>query len=154
MAKYFTYDSDNWFDYGDEETYALKECFADNRCLCGIMIWSIDYNAEIGGRGGKNNYSFLQSATVIPMGHITVLSGVTFTVDSPAATDTLGLPDDGNQNTPVGPGTENCSPCSFFRLIASAAGLVGLEVRFSSQLTRLLLWISHCWLALFRVNPF
>ena len=53
------------------------------------------------------------------MGHITVLSGATFTVDSPAATNTLGLPDDGNQNTPVGPGTENCSPCNFFRLIAS-----------------------------------
>ena len=38
MAKYFTYDSDNWCGYGDEETHALKECFADNRCLYGIII--------------------------------------------------------------------------------------------------------------------
>ncbi|OCK87742.1 uncharacterized protein K441DRAFT_682379 [Cenococcum geophilum 1.58] len=88
-------------------------------CLCGIIIWSIDYNAETGGGGGINNYIFSQSSTAIPVGHITVLSGAIFTVGSPAVTDTLGLPDDGNQNTPVGPGTENCSSCSFFRLIAS-----------------------------------
>ena len=66
-----------------------------------------------------NNYTFPQSATVIPMGHITIPSGATSMVDSLAATDILGLPDDGNQNTPVGPGAENCNSCSFFHLITS-----------------------------------
>ena len=119
MVKNFTYDNGNWLGYDDEETYALRGCFANNRCLCGIMIWLIDYNAETGGGGGMNNYTFPQSATVIPMGHITIPSGATSMVDSLAATDILGLPDDGNQNTPVGPGAENCNSCSCFRLITS-----------------------------------
>jgi chitinase len=38
MVKYFTYAKDSWIAYDDEETYAMKEAFANNRCLGGIMI--------------------------------------------------------------------------------------------------------------------
>jgi GH18 family chitinase len=38
MVKYFTYAGDSWIAYDDEETYAMKEAFANNRCLGGIMI--------------------------------------------------------------------------------------------------------------------
>jgi hypothetical protein len=52
MVKYFTYGGgDSWIGYDDEETYAMKEAFANDRCLGGIMIWSIDFDAETGGVG-------------------------------------------------------------------------------------------------------
>lgn len=53
MIKYFTYGGDSWIGYDDEETYAMKEAFANDRCLGGIMIWSIDFDAETGGVGNE-----------------------------------------------------------------------------------------------------
>jgi chitinase len=38
MVKYFTYAKDSWIAYDDEETYAMKEAFANNRCLSDLMI--------------------------------------------------------------------------------------------------------------------
>lgn len=52
MVKYFTYDKgSSWIGYDDKDTFALKQAFANDRCLGGIMIWSIDFDAETGGSG-------------------------------------------------------------------------------------------------------
>jgi chitinase len=51
MVKYFTYAGDNWIGYDDADTFVMKQRFANDRCLGGIMIWSIDFDAETGGRG-------------------------------------------------------------------------------------------------------
>jgi hypothetical protein len=55
MVKYFTYSGNSWIGYNDEETFALKRAFANDRCLGGIMIWSIDFDAEVGGDGGGDD---------------------------------------------------------------------------------------------------
>ncbi|OSS48704.1 hypothetical protein B5807_07143 [Epicoccum nigrum] len=122
MVKYFKYAGDSWVGYDDAETYAMKEAFANNRCLGGIMIWSIDFDDSTGGGIGLDNpngYKSPQSATVIPMPHTTVPAGQTFTLGSGAATDIPRLPNGGAQNVPSGPGSDKCSQCSFFRLITS-----------------------------------
>jgi hypothetical protein len=51
MGKYFKYGGDSWIGYDDEETYALEQASANERCLGGTMIWSIDFDAETGGVG-------------------------------------------------------------------------------------------------------
>jgi len=117
MVKYFTYDENSWVGYDDEETYAMKEAFANERCLGGIMIWSVDFDASVGGGGAANGHISPELATVIPMPHTTVPAGATLTVDSGVSTDVAGLPIAGSQNTPRGP--EDCQRCSFFRLITS-----------------------------------
>jgi GH18 family chitinase len=48
MVKYFTYGGDSWIAYDDEETYALKESFANNRCLGGIMICRCYSSGKVG----------------------------------------------------------------------------------------------------------
>jgi GH18 family chitinase len=53
MVKYFKYGAGNWVGYDDEETYALEEAYASSNCLGGLMIWSVDFDAETGG----GNYS-------------------------------------------------------------------------------------------------
>lgn len=55
MVKYFTYGTNSWVGYDDEETYALKLQLANDRCLGGTMIWSIDFDAETGGGGSQIN---------------------------------------------------------------------------------------------------
>ena len=50
MVKYFTYAGDSWVGYDDDETLALKESFANSLCLGGLMIWSIDYDAQAGAQ--------------------------------------------------------------------------------------------------------
>jgi chitinase len=50
MVKYFTYAGDSWVGYDDQETLALKESFANSLCLGGLMIWSIDYDAQAGAQ--------------------------------------------------------------------------------------------------------
>jgi chitinase len=118
MVKYFTYKGNSWVGYDDADTYALKEAYANGRCLGGIMIWSIDFDDETGiGLVDGNDYKSPESATVIPMAHTTVPAGQTFTLGSGAATDIPRLPAGGNQNTPQGP--PSCEQCSFFRLITS-----------------------------------
>ncbi|KAF1942660.1 hypothetical protein EJ02DRAFT_345196 [Clathrospora elynae] len=120
MVKYFTYGGGSWVGYDDAQTYALKEAFADDHCLGGIMIWSINFDDATGiGLGGANNFTSPESATVIPMTHTTVPRGQTFTLDPGVATDLPRLPNGGNQNTPQGPGADKCEQCSFFRLITS-----------------------------------
>jgi chitinase len=120
MVKYFTYGGDSWVGYDDVETYALKEAFADDHCLGGIMIWSIDFDDGTGvGLGDANDYKSPESATIIPMAHTTVPVGQTFTLGSGAATDIPRLPNGGTQNSPQGPGPSKCEQCSFFRLITS-----------------------------------
>ena len=133
MVKYFTYQGNSWVGYDDAETYAMKESFANQYCLGGIMIWSIDFDDETGvGLGAANDYKSPESATIIPMAHTTVPSGGTFTLNSGAATDVPRLPNSGNQNSPQGPGAANCQQCSFFRLITSTCcgtgGSVGNSV--------------------------
>jgi chitinase len=118
MVKYFTYGGNNWVGYDDEDTYAMKELYADSRCLGGIMIWSIDFDATVGGGGGLNNCTSPESATVIPMAHTTVATKATFTVTNPIATDINQLPPGTKQNVGQCP-SQNCLSCSFFRLITS-----------------------------------
>ncbi|KAF6841708.1 hypothetical protein CPLU01_00380 [Colletotrichum plurivorum] len=119
MVKYFTYSGNSWVGYDDEETYALKRAVADDLCIGGTMIWSIDFDAETGGGGAENEYASPESATIIPMAHTTVAPGATFTLGQGAATDVVRLPKGGDQNTPSGPGPDNCGSCGFFRLITS-----------------------------------
>lgn len=114
MVKYFTYDNDSWIGYDDKETYALKEGLANNRCLGGTMIWSVDFNADERGGQLANSYISPDNATVVPMAHTTVPSGSTFTIDA-----ITSLPNNGDQNSPQGPGPSNCSRCSFFRRVPS-----------------------------------
>lgn len=138
MVKYFTYAGDSWVGYDDAETYALKEAFADDHCLGGIMIWSIDFDDKTGlGLGDANEYKSPQSATVIPMAHTTVPRGQTFTLGPGVATDILRLPNGGNQNSPVGPGASKCEEYSFFRLITSTCygtgGSVGNPIIIPAQ---------------------
>ncbi|KAK5994507.1 Killer toxin subunits alpha/beta-like protein [Cladobotryum mycophilum] len=106
MVKYFTYDEKSWVGYDDEETYAMKQSFADERCLGG-------------GGGDANKYISPNSATIIPMAHTTVAPGATLTIKGDVATDVAGLPHDGNRNSPKGPGPDKCGSCSFFRHITS-----------------------------------
>jgi chitinase len=117
MVKYFTYDRDSWIGYDDTETFEMKQAFANSRCLGGLMYWSVDFDANYGGKGLYNGYKSPESATVIPMAHTTVPPKATFTVDAGAGSDILKLPNGGNQNQPQGPA--KCSKCSFFRLITS-----------------------------------
>ena len=77
---------------------------------------------------GANNKTSPESATVIPMAHITVPRGQTFTLNPGAATDLPRLPHDGNQNTLQGPGADKCQQCSFFRLITSTCCGIGGSV--------------------------
>lgn len=119
MVKYFTYAGSSWVGYDDSETLEMKRAFAEENCLGGTMIWSIDFDPETGGGEGPNENVSPESATVIPMAHTTVPRGSTFTLGLGAATDLPALPHDGNQNTPKGPGEAKCSSCSFFRLITS-----------------------------------
>jgi chitinase len=52
MVKYFTYyKGSSWIGYDNVDTFALKQGYAIDRCLGGIMIWSIDFDTETGGRG-------------------------------------------------------------------------------------------------------
>lgn len=54
------------------------------------MIWSIDFDDEMGGGIGlpnPNGYKSPESATVIPMAHTTVPRGQTFIIDQVASTD-------------------------------------------------------------------
>jgi chitinase len=100
MVKYFTYKGNSWVGYDDADTYALKEAYANDRCLGGIMIWSIDFDDETGiGLVDGNDYKSPESATVIPMAHTTVPAGQTFTLGSGAATDIPRLPAGGNLRT-------------------------------------------------------
>ena len=119
MVKYFTYAGSSWVGYDDSETLEMKRAFAEENCLGGMMIWSIDFDPETGGGEGPNENVSPESATVIPMAYTTVPRGSTFTLGLGAATDLPALPHDGNQNTPKGPGEAKCSSCSFFRLITS-----------------------------------
>ena len=48
MVKQLSYDTDQWIGYDDEETFALKIQYADNACLGGTMIWSIDFDSGAG----------------------------------------------------------------------------------------------------------
>ncbi|KAK1566167.1 glycoside hydrolase superfamily [Colletotrichum navitas] len=104
MVKYFTYSGNSWVGYDDDETFAMKRAFADEHCLGGTMIWSIDFDARTGGGGEANEYQSPESASIIPMAHTTVEPGATFTLG-----DIVGLPLDGSQNSPLGP--EKTSTC-------------------------------------------
>jgi chitinase len=92
MVKYFTYSGDSWVGYDDKETYAMKEAFANDRCIGGIIIWSVDFDAETGGGDPGNTHRSPESATVIPISHTTVPRGATLTVNSGVAIDVVGLP--------------------------------------------------------------
>ncbi|KAF6823885.1 carbohydrate-binding module family 18 protein [Colletotrichum musicola] len=118
----------SWVGYDDEETYALKRAVANDLCIGGTMIWSIDFDAETGGGGAENEYASPESATIIPMAHTTVAPGATFTLGQGAATDVVKLPKGGDQNTPSGPGPDNCGSRGFFRLITSTCCGVGGSV--------------------------
>ncbi|KAF2032665.1 hypothetical protein EK21DRAFT_86973 [Setomelanomma holmii] len=76
-----------------------------------IMIWSIDFDKETGlGLGAGNEHKSPQSATINPMAHTTVSRGQTFTLGSGAATDVPRLLNNGNQNSPQGPGASKYIP--------------------------------------------
>ncbi|UNI18707.1 Chitinase [Purpureocillium takamizusanense] len=47
MVKYFTYGGgSNWVGYDDHETLEMKRAFAEESCLGGTMIWSVDFDTE------------------------------------------------------------------------------------------------------------
>lgn len=48
MIKQIVYDDDQWMGYDDNETIALKTKWADENCLGGTAIWSIDFNSGPG----------------------------------------------------------------------------------------------------------
>lgn len=50
MVQYVTYAGDSWVGYDGQETLAMKEKFANSLCLGGLMIWSIDFDAEAGAK--------------------------------------------------------------------------------------------------------
>jgi hypothetical protein len=60
MYKYMTHYGDglNVVAYDDAETYKMKMEYANDRCLGGTMVWSVDFDAESGGdysaKGGNN----------------------------------------------------------------------------------------------------
>lgn len=41
-VKWFTWDSNQWASYDDEETLPHKKDLANDRCLGGLMVWAID----------------------------------------------------------------------------------------------------------------
>ncbi|KAH8895965.1 pectin lyase-like protein [Thozetella sp. PMI_491] len=84
-----------------------------------VMAW-------LGSAGGGSNsgsggvkYRSPISATVIPLSATTVPKGSTFTMDRPAASEVVSLPNDGNQNQPKGPGGSKCGTCDLARAISS-----------------------------------
>lgn len=48
MVKQISWDGNQWMGYDDAETIAMKTGFANNRCLGGTMIWSIDFDSGSG----------------------------------------------------------------------------------------------------------
>lgn len=40
--KYVAYNETQWVSYDDDETIALKQAFANSRCLGGTMVWAMD----------------------------------------------------------------------------------------------------------------
>ncbi|KAH7091907.1 hypothetical protein FB567DRAFT_557562 [Paraphoma chrysanthemicola] len=121
MVKYFKYAGDSWVGYDDADTFAMKEAYANNRCLVrryNDLVCRFDDETGV-GLGAANGFKSPESATVIPMAHTTVPRGQTFTINAAAATDVPRLSNDGMQNVPAGPGDDQCQQCSFFRLITS-----------------------------------
>ncbi|KAI0888397.1 glycosyl hydrolases family 18-domain-containing protein [Annulohypoxylon maeteangense] len=41
-VKWITWDSNQWVSYDDDDTFAQKKSFANDRCLGGMMVWAID----------------------------------------------------------------------------------------------------------------
>ncbi|KAI1734037.1 glycosyl hydrolases family 18-domain-containing protein [Xylaria scruposa] len=41
-VKWITWNNDQWISYDDDDTFAQKKSFADDRCLGGLMVWAID----------------------------------------------------------------------------------------------------------------
>lgn len=48
MIKQIVYDDNQWIGYDDNDTIALKTEWADQNCLGGTAIWSIDFNSGAG----------------------------------------------------------------------------------------------------------
>lgn len=70
-----------------------------------VMAW---LGSASGGQSRGVIYRSPTSATVIPLSATTVPRGSTFTIDRPAASDVISIPNDGNQNQPRGPGATKC----------------------------------------------
>lgn len=45
-VKYFTYNTDQWVSYDDDETLQMKVDFAQEKGLLGLMIWAIDLDTK------------------------------------------------------------------------------------------------------------
>ncbi|KAI2464656.1 glycosyl hydrolases family 18-domain-containing protein [Annulohypoxylon bovei var. microspora] len=41
-VKWVTWNSNQWISYDDDDTFAQKKSFANDRCLGGMMVWAID----------------------------------------------------------------------------------------------------------------
>ena len=58
MVKQIVFDNDQWIGYDDDDTIALKIQYADDACLGGTMIWSVDFDSGEGSGdtpdGGAN----------------------------------------------------------------------------------------------------
>jgi hypothetical protein len=54
MVKYFTYDNHYWVGYDDADTFKAKIDYASSHCIGGTMIWSIDFDPEVGGKPVSN----------------------------------------------------------------------------------------------------
>lgn len=66
MVKYMTYDGDSWVGYDNEETLAMKEDFANLMCLGGLIIWSVDFDADTGGNIGRGSGLYSDLVWVSP----------------------------------------------------------------------------------------
>ena len=109
MMKQITWD-DQWMGYDDEETIAMKLGYANNRCLGGSMIWSIDFDSGSGSGNipliGVHNSP--ERATVIPIGGTTLAPTETFILSAEVTGQVDALHHEGQQNLPVGPGAASC----------------------------------------------
>lgn len=87
-----------------------------------VMAW-------LGNAGAGSNSHVTHrspaSATVIPLPATTVKPTQTFTIAGPVASQVDNLHNDGNQNTPPGPGEEICFRCDLIRLITSTCCGIG-----------------------------
>lgn len=98
---------------------------ADNHInFCSIVMAWLG-GADASGGGSKMKFRSPISATVIPFPATTVPKASTFTLGGPVATDVAKALNNGNQNSPNGPGSDLCVRCDLMRLITSTCCGVG-----------------------------
>ncbi|KAF7354409.1 hypothetical protein MVEN_01129900 [Mycena venus] len=91
-VKYVVWNTNQWVSFDDADTFALKINYADNRCIGGTMIWSLDQdddsysalnglypglNSSANGGTEKNDKCFITDCNVISCGDGYIMMGDT-----------------------------------------------------------------------------